>query len=50
MIKQYFGTKARLKTKAHCSNIYQPYGCSKPSFIAEKSANENHLQLPQQVC
>jgi hypothetical protein len=43
MIKQYFGTKAKLKTKTYCNDIYQPYGCRKPSLISEKSANENHF-------
>jgi hypothetical protein len=50
MIEQDFSTKARLSQKAYYKDIYQPYGCSKPNFITENSANENHFQLPQKVC
>jgi hypothetical protein len=49
MIEQDFSIKARLSQKAYCSDIYQPYGCSKPSLITENSANENHFKLAQKV-
>jgi hypothetical protein len=49
MIEQDFSTKARLSQKYYYSDIYQSYGCRKPSLITEKSANENHFKLAQKV-
>jgi hypothetical protein len=33
MKEQDFSIKERLQQKSYCSDIYQPYGCSKPSLI-----------------
>jgi hypothetical protein len=48
MKEQHFSIKARLQ-QAYCSDIYQPYGCSKPSQITENSANGNHFKLAQKL-
>jgi hypothetical protein len=45
MKEQDFSIKTRLQQKAYCSDIYKPYGCSKPSQIAKNSANGNHFKL-----
>jgi hypothetical protein len=45
MKEQDFSIKARLSQKVYCSDIYQPYGCSKPSLITENLTNKNNTKL-----
>jgi hypothetical protein len=45
MMKQYLSTKARLKQKDYCSDIYHPYGCNKLIITTRDSTTKTFSKL-----